>query len=123
MSIIILQLIFLSLYVLIHTMVATKHDLNIMSMNMNVNQAKSFSIDFSSTGYSMESTFDEDTISPSSIPVEFMDMASYSFQFSSNFNAKDEDSSRGNIVTTTYSLDFSSQATEVSSSLSYLRRE
>ena len=104
-------------------MVATKHDLNIMSMNMNVNQAKSFSIDFSSAGYSIESTFDDNIISPSSIPVEFMDMASYSFQFSSNLNAKDEDSSRGNIVTTTYSLDFSSQATEVSSSLSYLRRE
>jgi hypothetical protein len=93
-------------------MVATKHDLNIMSNNMNVNQAKSFSIDFSSTGYS---------ISPTSIPVEFMDMASYSFQFSSENNAKDEDSSPGNLLTSTFSLEFSSATT--SSSLPYLRRE
>lgn len=104
-SIIILQLLVLSLCVLMHTMVAT-HELNIMSMDINVNEAKSFS--------------------PSSIPVRFTDFAVYSYQFSSSSssisedNAEDEDSSRRNMLTSTFSLEFSSQAT---SSLSYLRRE
>lgn len=118
MSIIILQLILLSLYVLIHTIVAT-NDINELSVNINVgHQAKSFSIDFSSAGYSIESTFD-DIISPSSIPVEFI--ASYSFQFSPDDDSKNEDSSSGNLLTTTFSLEFSSEAT-TSSSLPYLRR-
>jgi glycine/serine hydroxymethyltransferase len=79
-------------------MAATKHDQNIMSMNI---QAKSYST--------------------SSIPVQFMDFAFYSYQFSSSSedNAKDEDSSRRNMLTNTFSLEFSSQAT--SGSLSYLR--
>ena len=118
MSIIILQLIMLTLCAF---MVATQV-INEFSSKTNIGYAaKSFSIDFSSTSYSIESTFDEETIvSPSSIPVEFI--ASYSFEFSpSEDNAKDEDSSSGKMLTTTYSLEFSSEAT--SSSLSYLRRE
>ena len=119
MSIIILQLILLSLYVLMHTLVAI-NDINELSVDINVgHQAKSFSIDFSSAGYSIESTFDEDIISPSSIPVEFI--ASYSFQFSPDDDSKDEDSSSGNLSTTTFSLEFSSEAA-TSSSLPYLRR-
>ena len=97
MSIIILLLILLSLCYFMHTMAATKHDLNIMSMNMNVIQAKSFS--------------------PSSIPVQFTDFAFYSYQFSSlssEDNAKDDDSSRRNMQTNTFSLEFSSQATSSS---------
>ena len=104
MSIIVLQLILLSLCYFMHTMAATKHDLNIMSMNMNVIQAKS-------------------SFSPSSIPVQFTDFAFYSYQFSSSSEdkAKDDDSSRRNMQTNTFSLEFSSQAT--SSSFSYLRHK
>jgi hypothetical protein len=103
-----------------HTIVAT-NDIYELSANIYVgHQAKSFSIDFSSTGYSIEPTFDEDVISPSSQSVEFD--ASYSFQFSPDDNSKDEDSSSGNLSTSTFSLEFSSDATS-SSSLPYLRRE
>ena len=111
MSIIILQLILLFLCVLLHTMVAI-HDINEISSNKNdVYPAKSFL--------------------QSSILVEFTDFAIYSYQFTSSStssssleeedNAKDQDSSRRNMLTSTYSLEFSSDAT--SSSLSYLRRE
>ena len=98
MSKIVLQLILLSLCFFMHTMVATKHDLNIMSMNMNVIQAKSFT--------------------PSSIPVQFTDFAFYSYQFSSSLEDNAKDVNR-NMLTNTFSLEFSSQAT--STSLSYLR--
>jgi len=122
-----------------HSIVAGK-DSNEFSSNFhdkinNIYRTRTFSIDFSSVTYSIDTNLQQDiydtettyveketssSSSSFSIPFEGMDLASNSFQFSSsNYNEK-EDNSRRNMMAKTFSQDFFSDA---STSLTYLRRD